>query len=410
MPQCVKRVGLALCLLLVGCQPTAPSTSVVEQIDAPTRAESGQPHLYADTDGRVWLSWIEAVDSTEDALRYAAFEGTSWTAPRTAATGTDWFVNWADVPSLRPLPDGRHIAHYLESSGPGVFAYDVRITQTTGDGTWQPALTPHRDGTQTEHGFVSLLPWENDVLAAWLDGREMEAPAPDAGGHGNGSMTLRSAMITPDGQMEQPVQIDDRVCECCPTSAVRTAEGVLVAYRNRSENEVRNIGLARFDGEQWSAPYLLHDDGWQINGCPVNGPALAARGDRVVAAWFTAPNGQPRVQVAFSNDSGRHFGAPLVVDADAPTGRVDAVLLDDGSALVSWIGSDAGDTALRVRHVQPDGTAGSPVTLATVSHSRSTGMPRMVHSDGHIYVAWVEEQSGTTHVKMAHAAVDALIK
>mgnify|MGYP006300591039 CR=1 FL=1 len=114
------------------------------------------------------------------------------------------------------------------------------------------------------------------------------------------------------------------------------------------------------------------------------------------------------MQIAFSSDSGRHFGAPLVVDADAPTGRVDAVLLNDGSALVSWIGSDAGDTALRVRHIQPDGTAGSPIPLAAVSRSRSTGMPRMVHSDGHIYVAWVAEQNGTPQVQMTHVAVDTL--
>lgn len=398
-------LSLTLSVLCLACGPAAEPTPPTTPLDGPAGPHSGQPQLAVEDDGAVLLSWIEPVDSSRHAFRYARYDGVDWSPPQTIATGTDWFVNWADVPSLRPLPDGRHVAHYLESSGPGVFAYDVRITQTTDDGTWQPALTPHRDGTQTEHGFVSLLPWENDVLAVWLDGREMDAPDADAGGHGSGPMTLRSALITPDGQIEQPVQIDDRVCECCPTSAVRTAEGVLVAYRNRSENEVRNIGLARFDGKQWSDPYLLHDDGWQINGCPVNGPALAARGDRVVAAWFTAPDGQPRVQVAFSSDSGRHFGAPLVVDADAPTGRVDAVLLNDGSALVSWIGSDAGDTALRVRHIQPDGTAGSPISLAAVSRSRSTGMPRMVHSDGHIYVAWVEEQDGTPHVQMAHALV-----
>jgi hypothetical protein len=297
------------------------------------------------------------------------------------------------------------VAHYLESSGPSVFAYDVRITQTNEDGEWQPALTPHRDGTPTEHGFVSMLPWNGDVLAIWLDGREMDA---SAGEHGSGSMTLRSAAITPDGQIELESQIDDRVCECCPTSAVQTADGVLVAYRNRSENEVRNIGLAQFDGATWSAPYLLHDDGWQIDGCPVNGPALAADGNRVVAAWFTAPNGRPRVQVSFSTDSGRHFGTPLVVDANSPTGRVDAVLLDDGSALVSWIGVDAKGPALRVRHVHSDGTASPPVTIASVSRSRSTGMPQMVHHNEQIYVAWVDDRDGMPQIQMARAAVDAL--
>jgi hypothetical protein len=374
-------------------------------MEAPAGPGSGQPHLFADPDERVGLSWIEPVDSSRDAFQYAAFDGSSWSEPKTVATGTDWFVNWADVPSLRPLPDGRHVAHYLESSGPGVFAYDVRLTQATPDGNWQPAVTPHRDGTPTEHGFVSLLPWQDDVLAVWLDGRQMD---PDAGGHGGGPMTLRSALLTPDGQIEQATLLDDRVCECCPTSAVRTAEGALVAYRNRSANEIRNIGLIRFDGTQWSDPYLLHDDGWQINGCPVNGPALAANGARVVAAWFTAPDGSPRVQAAFSDNSGRRFGDPVVIDGNRPTGRVDVVLLDDGSALVSWIGQDEDGSALRVRHVQPDGTAGRPRTVATVSRSRATGMPRMVRAGDRVYWAWVGERGEASQVQVAHAALDAL--
>ena len=396
---------VGLCLLLVGCQPDRSSAPVGQSMEAPAGPGSGQPHLFVDPGGRVGLSWIEPVDSTRDAFRYAPFDGTAWSEPHTIATGTDWFVNWADVPSLRPLPDGRHVAHYLESSGPGVFAYDVRIAQTAADGTWQPAITPHRDGTPTEHGFVSLLPWQGDVLAVWLDGRQMD---PDAGGHGGGPMTLRSALLTSDGQVEQATLLDDRVCECCPTSAVRTADGALVAYRNRSENEIRNIGLIRFDGTQWSDPYLLHDDGWQIDGCPVNGPALDADGARVVAAWFTAPNGSPRVQAAFSDDSSQRFGEPIVVDDNRPTGRVDAVLLDDGSALVSWIGADANGSALRIRRVRADGTAEPPRTVATVSRSRSTGMPRMVRTDNRVYWAWVGAQGDASRVQMAHASLDVL--
>jgi len=284
----------------------------------------------------------------------------------------------------------------------------VRVTQTTTGGTWQPAITPHRDGTPTEHGFVSLLPWAGDVLTVWLDGRRMQPSDAEGGGHGGGPMTLRSARLTPDGRVEQPTLLDDRVCECCPTSAARTADGVLVTYRDRSANEIRNIGLVRFDGTTWSDPYLLHDDGWQINGCPVNGPALAADGARVVAAWFTAPDGTPRVQVAFSEDGGQRFGDPVVIDDDRPTGRVDAVLLDDGSALVSWIGQDANGSALRVRRVQPDGVVEAPHTVASVSRSRRTGMPRMVRMGDRVYWAWVGEWSDASQVQVAYAALDAL--
>lgn len=350
------------------------------------------------------MSWIEPVDTTRHALRTARFDGRTWSEPETVATGTDWFVNWADVPSIRPLPDGRIAAHYLESNGPDVLAYAVRITQTSTDGTWQPAVTPHRDDTPTEHGFVSLLPWGGDLLAVWLDGRNMTP----GNGHGSGTMTLRSALLTPSGTLRHETLLDDRTCECCPTSAVRTRDGALVAYRDRSDNEVRNIHLVRFDGTSWSTPYPLHDDGWQINGCPVNGPALAASDDRVVAAWFTAPDGAPRVHAAFSEDGGRTFGPPLVVDDANPIGRVDAVLLDDGGALISWIGATNDGHALKIRHIQSNRTMGLPIALASVSGGRGTGMPRLARSDDHVYAAWVAPDTTASQVRLARAPINAI--
>lgn len=396
--------GLALCLL-IGCQPGESAAPQVEQLSVPVDSGSGQPRLHVDESGTLWMSWVEPVDSIRHALRYATFDGTAWSEPETAARGADWFVNWADVPSLRPLPDGRLAAHYLQLEGSGsiIYAYDVRITQTDEDGTWQDAITPHRDGTPTEHGFVSLLPWEGDLLAVWLDGRKM---ASSGDGHGGDAMTLRSALVSPSNTVTQSTQLDGRTCECCPTSAVRTSNGALVAYRDRSENEIRNIRLIRFDGEAWSEPYLLHDDGWQINGCPVNGPALAADGDRVAAAWFTAPNGQPRVNVAFSSDGGQQFDEPITVDRKGASGRVDVVLLEDSSALVSWMGNDADGSAVRVRHVQQDGTMAEAVSLASVESGRSTGIPRIARSGDRLYVAWIDATAD--RVRAAATDVSAL--
>lgn len=390
-------------LVLTGCHADNPSSS--ERLDVPAAQGSGQPHLQAADDGAVWLSWVEPVDEKQHALRYASFDGTGWSATETVATGDDWFVNWADVPSVRPLPDGRFAAHYLENNGPGTFAYGVRITQTDEDGAWQPVITPHRDETETEHGFVSLLPWEEDrLLAVWLDGRKMA----DAGGGHLGEMTLRSGILAPSGTVERRDLLDDRTCECCPTSAVRTSEGALVAYRDRTEEEIRNIQLVRFDGEAWSDPYLLHDDGWKIEGCPVNGPALAANGDRAAAAWFTAAEGVPRVQVAFTEDGGRQFTEPTVVAEGETSGRVDAVLMEDGSAVVSWLGQDQGEAVIQGRQVHADGTMGPPVTLASVpSTSRDVGMPRMTRSGDHLYVAWVgtEEGGDSSRVQLARIPV-----
>ncbi len=398
--------GLLLAGLVLGwgCQSDAdPSVPEVgTRLDAPPPTGSGQPHLHAGEDGTVWLSWVQPMGEDQHALRYTTLDDTSWAEPRTAARGSDWFVNWADVPSLRPLPDGRLAAHYLRSNGADPLAYAVRIAQTDGAGAWRSDVTPHDDGTATEHGFVSLLPWPTDrLLAVWLDGRAMAG----RDGHG-GEMTLRGAVLDSTGAVEQRALLDDRTCECCPTTAVRTGEEALVAYRDRSEDEIRNIQLVRFDGRSWSEPTVLHDDGWRIEGCPVNGPALAARGDRVAAAWYTAPEGTPRVKVALSDDGGRQFSAPVVVAEGTPTGRVDVALLDDGRAAVGWLGTVDDSAALRIRSVEGGGTTGPSVAMAELpSASRGMGMPRLVRSGAYLYAAWTHPEEG---VQVERLRTDAL--
>ena len=110
-----------------------------------------------------------------------------------------------------------------------------------------------------------------------------------------------------------------------------------VAYRNRSADEVRDIYVSRFTGDAWTVPAPVHDDGWKIDGCPVNGPSISASDRHVAVAWFTAPKDEGHALVAFSRDAGRTFSAPVQVDDTASLGRVDVEQLADGSAVVGWI-------------------------------------------------------------------------
>src|SRR5437899_3697542 len=148
--------------------------------------------------------------------------------------------------------------------------------------------------------------------------------------------------------------------------------------------------MARLEAGRWSAPTPLHVDGWKIAGCPVNGPALDAIGPRVVAAWFTMVASRPRVQVAFSSNGGRSFGAPIPVSASDPLGRVDVALLPDGSALVSWLEALGQDALLRVQRSSVAGTQAQPVTVARTSAARASGFPRMVVSGDRAYFGWAE--------------------
>ena len=312
--------------------------------------------------------------------------------PRTIAEGTNWFVNWADFPSMTVLPDGSLAAHWLVRSGEGTYAYDVNVARSfDGGASWSKPLAPHRDGTQTEHGFVSLIPASDGSLgAAWLDGRETQ-PGDGHDAHGGGAMTLRYAEISRDGALRAETLIDARVCDCCQTAAAMTAEGPVVVFRDRSGTEVRDVSIVRLRNGAWSEPRPVFEDGWQIHGCPVNGPSVAAEGRRVAVAWFTLAGDTPRVKLAFSSDAGGSFGAPVIVDDGNPLGRVDTLLLDDGSALVSWVEQSAEGSTLRVRRVRDDGSREAAVTVAPAGAVRANSFPQMARAGDTLVIAWTGE-------------------
>lgn len=386
---------------LPGPIPWQPS---IDRLPSPARSSSGQPQMTVSGRG-VLLSWVEREDSRAT-LRFAERTRTGWSTVRTAASGTGWFVNWADVPSVLRLDDRTLVAHWLQKSGAGTYAYDVRLSRSTDDGrAWSASTTPHHDGLQREHGFASLLRMPTGGFSlVWLDGRHTSATGEhDAPGASGGAMSLRYATF--DGQWRQTseVQVDDRVCDCCPTTAVMTREGPLVAYRDRGTDETRDIYVARFEGGKWAAPRAAHADNWQIAACPVNGPRLSARGREVALAWFTGKDNVGRSFVAFSKDAGRSFGAPIRLDADGSLGRVDVALLPDGSAVASWIESSDKGGRIAVRRVAPNGEVSPPATVATVSAGRISGYPRMAFHAGELVFAWTEGDASTTHVQTAVA-------
>jgi len=198
-----------------------------------------------------------------------------------------------------------------------------------------------------------------------------------------------------------------------------TTRGPIVAYRDRSADEIRDIHVTRLVDGRWTAPAPVHRDAWHIEACPVNGPQLSARGDTVVIAWFTAPGDSARVNVAFSTDGGATFGAPVRADDGLPSGRVDVELGEGGRAIVSWIErtgaspaaavpaprAGSGGAEVRLRAIGIDGSRSAPLTVASSTGARASGFPRMVRSGHDLVLAWTEP--GTpTRVRVARARLD----
>jgi hypothetical protein len=370
-------------------------------LDPPAAPGSGEPNLTVGPDGRVYLSWIEPAADSAHALRFAVLQDGRWSEPRTIASGRDWFVNWADFPAMAVLPGNRMAAHWLQKSGKGAYAYDVRVAISPDGGvTWTEGVVPHTDGTASEHGFVSMWPAGGDSVGmVWLDGRKYGASEDE---HDlSNEMTLRYTTIGPDGRAAPDREVDGRVCDCCQTGMAMTSGGPLVVYRDRTAEEIRDVYVTRWVNGAWTPGQPVHADNWHFESCPVNGPQADARGQRVAVAWFTGADSTPQVKVAFSTDGGATFGAPARVDGGNPEGRVDVQLLDDGAALVSWM-ERSGERAaqVRVRRVAADGTMGEPRTLTESESARSTGFPRMVRAGEQLVFAW----TGAGKPSALHAA------
>ncbi len=375
----------------------------VSLLESPAPVGSAEPNL-SPTDEGALLSWLEPAGEDLWSLRIAEFGDDGFGPPRTVVTGDDLFVNWADFPSVIRLADGRLAAHWLQRGEAGGYDYGVRVALSADGGeTWSEPWTPHEDGTPTEHGFVSMWSGDDGTLGVlWLDGRRY-ADGPT--GPATHEMALRHRVLAPDGTPGPEIEVDGRICDCCQTSVARTAEGWVAVYRDRAADEVRDIYAARLVDGAWSDGRPVHRDGWVIDACPVNGPSVAAAGDRVAAAWFTAASDVSRVEVAFSDDGGRYFREPVRVDGGAPIGRVDVLVDASGDALVTWLESTAEGGEVRLRRVPADATSsddlGAPVTVARTGAARASGFPRMTMlPDGRVLVAWTRLDGDETAVRV----------
>jgi hypothetical protein len=370
---------------------------VAAPLASPAGPVSTEPQL-AGRAGRTLLSWLE-LQGPRATLKFAEWTGAAWSDARTVAAGDDFMVNAADTPSVVALDDGTLAAQWLQQDGPDPEAYRIRLAFSKDDGrTWSAPVYPHHDNAQVQHGFVSLFQAPGAGLGlVWLDGRAISPDAPD----GAGNMALRATLFGADGRQGVESVVDARVCECCQTSAAETADGVIVAYRNRSATEIRDIYMTRLSRGRWTPPVPVHNDGWKITGCPVNGPAVSAHGRDVVVAWFTGKSDPPHAFAVFSHDAGRTFGAPVRLDDQSALGRVDVEMLDDGSAVATWV--EAGNPSqFKARRVDPSGVAGPSVRIADSSGTR---IPRLGRAGDALVFAWTATENDQPHVRTARAAL-----
>lgn len=386
-------IALALFgVALAGCTDPSADPQPPVEMSVATAEGSAQPHLDVGEDGTVLLSWLEPAQDGY-ALRLSTTTGTEWSQPATVASGADWFVNWADFPSVSPVGESALAAHWLVYQQQG-FGYDAVLSLSAdGGASWREPFLLHVDGTDTEHGFATLFPWQDGLAAVWLDGRNMiqdgEFVFENASGEPVG-MSLRYAQFGIDGERMAAGEVDELACDCCQTDVAFSNGDALLAYRDRTSTEVRDIVLSRLTADGWQPPMALAPDNWVLEACPINGPAIAARGDDVAVAWFSAAENRPVVRLVRSNDGGHTFGDALELDSSGSFGHVDVAVLANGQTAVSWLRTEADGLALALRFIERDGELNEPKTVAFIDAAGPLDFPQMVYDGRRLVFAWTD--------------------
>ncbi|HET6628359.1 MAG TPA: sialidase family protein [Woeseiaceae bacterium] len=406
----IPAIALGALAIGGGSAEAAPPSNQdfrIAALQVPAAAGSLAPNLSAGAGRTLVLSWVEP-DGGAHRLRYSVLADGAWSEPRTVASGDDWFVNWADFPSVVPLSDSLWAAHWMVRQPAGGYAYDVALALSQDGGSnWSVPVRPHDDRTATEHGFVTLFPSADGVGVIWLDGRNMAGQAHTE--HANHGMTLRAATLGTDLRIGNEAVIDGLTCDCCQTDVAVTATGALAVYRNRTAEETRDIYAARLVNGAWEPGRPVAEDGWTIAGCPVNGPVIAADGNRAVIAWFTAADDEPRVRIARSTDAGATFSAPVDVVADQTSGHVGLALLPDNGVAVSWTCElSNGNTGVCLRAISGADEPGPVHVLSGDGAVPPLSVPQLARHHDVLVAAWTEKTDGGSAIASGRLPIAAL--
>jgi hypothetical protein len=356
-------------------------TFTLDTTPNPSGSGSLQPNWSVTQDGSPLLSWIEAAKDGSYSLRYAVRHGSVWSEARTVVAHRHFFRHPAEVPEIIAAGGGVLLAHWIETPQTESEAEYVYVSASSDGVTWSAPVMASKDHSAVQHGLASMVAnGDGTASLTWLQALHGE----------DAPVSLMRTVVSAEGKALKEEILDPDVCACCPTSVIKTAKGLLIAYRGLTDEGIRDIQVTRFENGHWSSPKLLNPDKWKLNACPTNAASAAANGDHVAIAWYTGAANSPRVQVAFSADSGATFGKPALVSTGHAYGYVSLSLDDDGSALISWLekGTEAtAATHVLFRRIAANGAAG-PVLSVDQGSRQSLGYPKIVHAGKETLIAW----------------------
>lgn len=376
----------------------------------------------------VAVSWVAAVESTADVfLATSEDAGRSFGAPvRVNAVAGEVRANGEIAPRVALHPVGG-------TDRPGVVVAwnardqgtEIKLARSRDFGqTFAAPVSLQTKGAVGDRGWHSLAVDAQGVAhVAWLDHRVMaqnRKPTDKPHVHGAGTQDgvamaqqsqLYYATVGPNGTTEK--SITPGVCYCCKTALAATPKGVVAAWRHVYAGNMRDMTFAWLSGPTTTAPARMSEDGWSINGCPDDGPALAFGADeRVHAVWPTVIPGDEPVGALFYASLGaggdRFSARQRIATLGTPKPSHPQVSVDGaGHLFFAWDEVVGGvRTAASVEATRaPDGSLRLSTPTA-IAPGGPTSYPVMAPLSRGVVVAWTSGAPGTSVISVRALAGD----
>lgn len=364
---------------------------------------AAEPAVAAGPDGAAYVAWVGHGGGKDADVWLSRVEagakGTGGEPARVNPTPGEATAWRGDAPSVAVSTDGAIYVLWTARADGAAQATTLYLSASRDGGRsfGEPARV-NDDSKPGVHGMHSLVLGEGGrVYVAWLDERNVPADAEGAHEkmpmHGEHNREVFFSHSADGGRtFSKNLRVASEACPCCKTSLAASRDGrVYVGWRQVLPGDFRHVAVASSadGGETFGEPSVVSDDRWELRGCPVSGPALAAvDGGRLTVVWFTAGDaGTAGLYSSESNDGGRTF-APRRLVSEVGVRGTPQLLTDARGAVAVFEGEVDGSAALLGARL---GGAGGGVTPNNPARLGAGELPSAAVLGGRIYSAYISK-------------------
>src|SRR5690606_10510414 len=174
----------------------------------------------------------------------------------------------------------------------------IKLARSSDGGrTFTEGVELQKPGAAGDRGWHAVaIGASGDAHVVWLDHRGLAAQKAQSHEHHEKAAIEGVAMAQLSGlyygRLGHPErQLFSGVCYCCKVAmASLPGGGIAAAWRHVYEGNIRDIAfsISRDEGRTFSQPVRVSADGWQLAGCPDDGPAMAVDGHGAIhVVWPT---------------------------------------------------------------------------------------------------------------------------